>query len=167
MKGRDGLAPGFVAGVSAKRETRRVAGLVADTERSILRRLDQVSRELEAVRAETQRRIVEARELIARLPDFAAIEAAPAAKGQSALAAIRAVADRHGLPMAAVSGNPRLNRIDGAARREALLAVAEACPAMMHDQLGLLFGGLSASRVMGILREARQARSARGELSPP
>lgn len=133
----------------AQRLSLRLTRLLTDAEGRARSHLDQARREADAMLAVAR---AEAEQILARLPDFARIEATPASKdGKTAYRAIRDTADRHGLPMAAVVGRwPHKRAI--AVRAEAVKAVADACPNMSDAEIGLLFSGLKAQAIQRIRR---------------
>jgi len=141
---RGGISSAFAERALGKREAKRLTELMADAERRARACIEAATRETEEIFASAR---AEAEAILARLPDFAAIEAARAAKGKSALRAIRDVADRHGLPLAVVVGRVAYDRAK-AARAEAVRAVAEACPQMTDGEIAALFSGVAAGTVL-------------------
>lgn len=137
------LDSAFVRHALGANEARRLAQLIDDAETRAQAHLRQAAREAEYIVSQAR---AEADAILAILPDFAAIAAAPAARGKSAYRAIRDVADTHGLPIAAVTRRGRDARAT-AARKEAVRAVAEACPAMTDEAIGKLFSGMKAETV--------------------
>jgi len=140
---KSGLESAFAARVLGRKEARRLAAIMAGAERDARQRLALAALDVEDVFARAR---AEADAILAMLPDFAALEAAPAKKGKSALAAIRSVADRHGLSISAVTGTGRDDRIK-AVRREAIRAVSDACPRLTDAEMSALFSGLPAATV--------------------
>lgn len=138
-----GFDSAFLKRTLGRWEAQRLAGLMADAEKRALARLDVAKREATEIFAEAK---AEAEAILAKLPDFAAIENAPATKGKSAFRAMREVADRHGLPLAVVVGRVKHDRAT-AARAEAVRAVADACPKMGDQDIASLFSGISAATV--------------------
>lgn len=140
---------------------RQNAGLNKDFVRRVLgkRKAGAVERLLDEVDLEVQRRIREAEEFafgemkiealtaLARLPDFAAMKRLPG--GDDAFRAIRGVADKYGFAMAAIVSQSREPAVS-AARIEAVRAVCDACPKLTDRVIGMLFAGMSASRVKNI-----------------
>jgi len=121
--------------------------------------------QIAAAHAAARKRIaaarIEAQALLATLPDFAALEAAPAKRGKSAGRAMREAADRRGVPVAAIISASK-SPVARLARLEAVLGVVDACPGLSREQLGKLFkrSGETFSR---LYREALEARR-RGEI---
>jgi len=140
---RSGLDSRFVARVLGRTEAKRLAALIADAEREARSRIDTAAREADEIMANAR---LEAEAILAMLPDFAALQAAPAKKGKSALAAIRSVADRYGFAIAAVTRRGRDER-HMAVQAEAVRAVAEACPSLSDAEIGALFSSLPAGTV--------------------
>lgn len=138
----------FARRVLGKREARRLASLMDDAELRARARLEAARREAEEIFADAR---AEADAILARLPDFAAIEALPARKGRSAYQAIRDVADAEGLPFAVVVGAERSDRAK-AARRRAVLAVADACPMLSPETISGLFAAIAPTTVRRILK---------------
>lgn len=149
---RDGIASDFARRALGRREARRLADLMDDAEKRARARLDVAKREAEEIFAHAR---AEAEAILARLPDFAAIEAAPAIDGKSALRAIRDAADTHGLPLAVVVGGAQHPRARSA-RIAAVKGVSEACPGMADAAIGALFSGMKAATV-------RRLRNSEGE----
>lgn len=133
---REAVNSAFARRVLGKREASRLAALMDDAERRARARLEQAQREAEEIFATAR---AEAAALLAKLPDFAVFEAMPGMNGQHALRAMREAADRHGLPLAVIFGRVH-HPLAHEAQREAVLAVAEACPRMSNDEIGALFG---------------------------
>ena len=133
----------IVERVLGRRKAKRLAALHAEAQKHARAQREVARQEAEAIMAYDR---AEAAAILAILPDFAALEAAPAKKGKSAFQAIRDVADRYGLAMAAVTGKGRDDRIL-AVRAEAVRAVKKACPSLMDAEIGKLFSDLSAARV--------------------
>jgi len=142
-----GIDSAFARRALGRREARRLAELMAEAEQRARARLEAARLEAETIFAEAR---AEAEALLAMLPDFAALEAGQA----SALAAIRNVADSGGLPLAAVVGKQK-HRYAFAARCEAVLAVAEACPGISEEEICGLFPGLSEKTVHYMLTRKR------------
>ena len=140
-------APGVADRALGRKEAARLAALFDDAEREARARLDAATREAEAIFARAK---ADADAILAMLPDFAALQAAPAGKGRTVLAVLRAVADAHGLPIAALTGTGRDKRAR-AARREAVLAVIQACPRLGDADIAKFFKAVSAG-VVGRLR---------------
>jgi len=146
-------------------EARRLATVLGKAEAAARARLAEAAKAVEQAQIDATRLIdeakAEAEAIIAGLPDFAAIEAAPASDGNSAMRAIRDAADRQGIALAAVIGtsqNPKAKL----ARLEAALRVAEACPTLTNRQLGRMFKR-SGPAFAWLLRKAKEARR-RGEI---
>lgn len=146
------LDAAFVARVLGRRDAKRLSRIINEAERQARAAIEEATREAETILANAR---VEAATILALLPDFAAIDAAPARKGKSAFSAIRAVADRHGVAMAAVTGKGRDKRAK-AMRREAIVAVADACPAMPDADIGRLFSNLPAASVRRVRQGEQQ-----------
>lgn len=145
---RKGFDSAFLQRAIGKREARRLAELIGEAEKRARARIETATREAEEILAEAR---AEAEAILAMLPDFAAIEAAPAAKGKSAFRAIREAADRYGLPIAVVVGKVQHDAAR-MARVDAVRGVAEACPRMTDDEIGALFSGMSAATVRRLRR---------------
>lgn len=137
------LCSAFVRDTLGIKEARRLSRLIDDAERCARARINQAAQEAEQIFASAR---AEAEAVLALLPDFAAIEAAPAKKGKSAFKAIRDIADAHGLPIAAVTRRGRDERAT-LARGEAVRAVADACPSMTDADIGKLFSGMKPATV--------------------
>lgn len=146
---RSSLDSAFVGRVMGRKEAKRLAGIMDTAEREARDRIDLATREARDILATAR---AEADAILALLPDFAAIEAAPARKGKSAYAAIRAVADRHGVPIAAITGKGRDSRAK-AIRGEAVRAVVDACPTMNDAAIAALFPSMAASTVRRLRTE--------------
>lgn len=144
------LDSAFVARTLGSREAKRLASLIGQAERQAMDRIETAKREADAMLAAAR---AEAEAILAMLPDFAAIDAAPARKGKSAYQAIRTVADRYGLPIAAVTGKGQDARAK-AARAEAVRAVADACPRLSDAEIGRLFSGMPAATVRRLMAVA-------------
>lgn len=142
-------------------EARRLATLMADAETRARARLEAAKTEVEAIFAQAR---ADAEALLYMLPDFAALDAAaPAKRGRSAVGAIRAVADRYGVAMAAVTGHSP-NPAAKAARHEAVAAVIEACPALTDAQVASLFKLIRAEKVRDIRRQVGASRLDGGDV---
>lgn len=146
------LDAAFVGRILGRKEARRLVNLLTDADRQARAAILEATREAEKILADAR---AEAETILAMLPDFAAIGAAPASKGKSAFSAIRAVADRHGVAMAAVTGKGRDLRAKSM-RAEAICAVADACPTMTDADIGRLFSNLPAASVRRIRAEGGQ-----------
>lgn len=147
------LESAFASRVLGKREVARLSGLLADAEDRARARLKIAAREAEEIFAEARK---EAAAILAMLPDFAALEAVRDGQGRSAYQIIRKVADRHGLPVSALTARQVRNQSSKEpepthARREAISAIATGCPHLSLEQIGALFG-IRAARVGDILR---------------
>lgn len=125
-----------------RREARRLGTLMDDAEaraRAVMATaVDNARREIDDIFAAARN---EAEAILARLPDYDALDSVATGKGgmrRSAHAVIRAVADRHGLSMAIVKGKIRSDRAI-AARGDAVRAVAAEFPDMDMDAIGALF----------------------------
>lgn len=141
--GKARLDSAFVRRALGVKEARRLSSIMEDAELRARARITQAARDAEKILADAK---AEAESILAMLPDFAAIEAAPAVKGKSAFKAIRDVADAHGLPIAAVTRRGRDARAT-AARGQAVRAVSVACPSMSDADIGKLFSDMKASMV--------------------
>ena len=147
-----GLNSTFVRRALGRREARRLAELMDDAELQAKARLDLARMEAEQIFAHAR---AEAKAILSRLPDFAAIEAVPTKRipgrgHRSALAIIRDAADRHGIALAAVVGTSRNPKaVD--AREEAVRGIAEANPALSQEAIGKLFG-MGRETVAGMIR---------------
>ena len=147
-----GLSSRFARRVLGAREAKRLESILVTAEKQARARLDQAHRESEEIYAHAR---AEAEAILAALPNFYAIEALPATKGKSAFRAIRAAADRHGLPLAVVIGTVQHPKAH-AARAEAVIALADACPRLTDDDIGQLLS-LSATAVRRIRFAGRAA----------
>ena len=140
------LDSAFVARALGRREAKRLAALMDGAERQAVARIETAKREADALLSAAR---AEAEAILTMLPDFAAIEAAPANRGKSAFKAIRDAADAHGLPIAAVTGRGRNPRAL-VARAQAVRAIGAACPTLSDTEIGRLFSGMSADTVRRI-----------------
>lgn len=146
------LDSAFASRVLGKREAARLAGLMADAERRARERMEAAAREAEQIFAHAR---AEAEAILAMLPDFAALEATRDGSGRSAYHIIRKVADRHGLPIAALTArqkNGSAPLVVRQARDEAIVAIAAACNHLDAAHVGALFG-IGGSTVVNIVRE--------------
>ncbi len=134
-----------------RREARRLAQLMEDAEQRARARIEAARQEAEQI---FQHARDEAMAILAKLPDFAALESTPTKFGANALKVIREVADTRGLPLAVVTGRDPRNPIAREARDAAICAVAAACPGLKLREIGTLFS-ISEGTVAEILKEQR------------
>lgn len=153
-----GLRSDVAARAMGAIEARRLSTIMLDAEAQARAAIAGAEAEVRMIFAAAK---AEAEALLALLPDFAAIEAAPSQSGKSALRAIRDAADRHGIALAAIVGRSQ-SPTTRLARLEAVLGVLDACPGMSADQVGALFKR-SGKHVERLKREALEARE-RGEI---
>jgi hypothetical protein len=146
--GQSGLDSAFAARVLGRREERRLANLLPAAEQ---RALDLIRKAALAGEADILRAREEAEAILAALPDFAALAATPGRHGRSAYFAIRDVVDRHGLSFSDVTRKD-IRECHKGARRDAIRAVADACPGLADARIGMMFSGLSADTVHRIHR---------------
>ena len=143
---RDGINSAFARRALGRREARRLAELMDDAEKRARARFELAHREVEDIFAHAR---AEAEALLARLPDFAALEM----NGQRALRAMRDAADRHGLPLAVIVGRVH-HDLAQLAQGEAVRGIAEACPGISNDEIGTLLG-LTADATRKMRREGK------------
>lgn len=134
-----------IRGEDAKRLTKLYDRASRDASGRIAAAMAQAQREVDDIFCAAR---IEAEAILAGLPDFSALQAAPAAKGRSALSAIRDVADRYGLAVAGVTRRSNgQDKRHTAIQAAAVRAVADACPGLTDAEIGALFSNLPARTV--------------------
>lgn len=153
----DGMDSAFARRALGKREARRLASLMDDAEQRARAVLDAAAREVEVIFAAARD---EARALLDALPDFAALEAAPAKHvgSGSAFRLVRLSADRRGIPIAAVTGKS-CAPIAREARAEAAFALFSA--GMSSAWIGTVLGGRSDDAARKLVSAGRKLAQAR------
>lgn len=141
----------FARRVLGRREARRLAGLFDEAERLALARMEAARRDVDDIFASARE---EARAILALLPDFAALEAVPAARGRSALTIIRREADAVGIAIAAITA-ARPSALARPARDRAIAALA-AETRLDAGAIGKLFS-IGEDTVRQVLRNAARA----------